>query len=101
MGEILHIRNVKNGKVLVEVEMDYEEIKKLHGFLDNVHLFSEDSPDIVTRLSQRGSSEATKYFLIPKELRGNLELGENVKCQKIELEENTFFIYMIEKEICE
>ena len=41
--------------------------------LNNVHLFSEDVAEIETKMTQRGRNEATTYFLVPRELRKNLE----------------------------
>ena len=98
MGEIRCIRKGKSGNFIVEVEMESSEITKLKGFLTNVHLFSEDSPDILTRLSQRGIREATKYFLVPKELRKNFNLEGDVHCQRLEFGDNIFFIYCVKKE---
>jgi len=98
MGEVLSIKRNKSGKFVVELEVDDLEVEKLKGFFTNVRLFSEDAPDIITRLTQRGLREATKYFLIPKELRRNFDLVGDVYCQKLEFGENIFFIYCVKKE---
>ena len=63
----------------------------------NIHTFSEDAATIKTHLSQRGANEATKYFLIPRELRENLNFDENVKCQKIDTETRSIFIFVVDK----
>jgi superfamily II RNA helicase len=81
----------------VEVEMDYEESLQLKGHIRNIHLFSEDSAEIKTNLSQRGTNEATKYFLIPRELRENLKFEEKVKCQRLETDTKIIFIYVVDK----
>ena len=97
MGSIIGIRTVKNDKVVIELEMDYEESLKLKGHIKNIHVFSEDASEIKTNLSQRGTNEATKYFLIPRELRGDLTFNENVKCQKVETNSRIIFVYVVDK----
>ena len=87
----------KDDKVIFEVEMDYEDSLKLKGHVKNVHVFSEDAAEIRTNLSQRGTNEATKYFLIPRELRENLNFNKNVKCQKIETETRKIFVFVADK----
>lgn len=97
MGVILGTKTTKEGKIIFEVEMDYEESLKLKGHIKNVHVFSEDAAEIKTNLSQRGTNEATKYFLIPRELRENLKFNEEVKCQKIETDTRMIFIFVVDK----
>lgn len=97
MGTILSSRVGKNGKIVYEVEMDYEESLQLKGHIKNIYLFSEDVAEIKTNLSGRGKNEATKYFLIPRELRNNLKFNNQVKCQKIETPTRAIFIYVVDK----
>ena len=97
MGTILGTKITKDNKIVFEVEMDYEESLKLKGHIKNVHLFSEDAAEIKTNLSQRGTNEATKYFLIPRELRGNLKFNEKVKCQKMDTDTRTIFVFVVDK----
>lgn len=97
MGKILGTKTTKEGKVVFEVEVDYEEALQLKGYIDNIFLFSEDTADIKTNLSTRGKNEATKYFLIPRELRENIKFNEKVKCQKIETPTKLIFIYLVSK----
>ena len=99
MGSIKGIKAMDGDKVLVEVQMDYEESLKLKGNIKKIYLFSEDAAEIKTNLSQRGTNEATKYFLIPRELRGDLSFNEKVKCQRIETPSKIFFIYMVDKDL--
>lgn len=97
MGQIVGIRTTKDDKVIVELQMDYEESLKLKGHIKNIHMFSEDAADIKTNLSQRGTNEATKYFLIPRELREDLTFNEKVKCQRIDTDTRIIFVYMVDK----
>ena len=96
MGCIINSRVTKEGSVILDVELEYEESLTLKGNIKNVHIFSEDAAEMKTNLSQRGANEATKYFLIPKALRGNLNLRGEVKCQKIDSEDKTIFIFVVE-----
>ncbi|NPE26662.1 hypothetical protein HNV12_01505 [Methanococcoides sp. SA1] len=97
MGTILSTKMTKDDKVVFEVEMDYEDSLKLKGHIKNIHIFSEDAAEIKTNLSQRGTNEATKYFLIPRELREGLQFNKNVKCQKIETDSRNVFIFVVDK----
>lgn len=97
MGKILGTKTTKDDKVIFEIEMNYEDSLKLKGHIKNIHVFSEDAAEIRTNLSQRGTNEATKYFLIPKELRENLNFNKNVKCQKIETDTRKIFIFVVDK----
>lgn len=97
MGTILGTKITKDNKIIFEVELDYEESLKLKGHIKDIHIFSEDAAEIKTNLSQRGTNEATKYFLIPRELRGDLKFNEQVKCQKIETDTRTIFVFVVDK----
>ena len=97
MGTILGTRMVNDDKVVFEVEMDYEDSLKLRGHVKNVHIFSEHAADLRTNLAQRGVNDATKYFLIPRELREGLNFDGCVKCQRIETESKKIFIFMMDK----
>ncbi|MBW2974158.1 hypothetical protein KY366_00420 [Candidatus Woesearchaeota archaeon] len=97
MGEILNSKTHNNGRITFEIIVDYDEALQLKGHVRNIHLFSEDVPDIKTNISLRGKNEATKYFLIPKELRKDLQFNTKVKCQKIETETKTIFVYVVDK----
>ncbi|MBS3100692.1 hypothetical protein A2641_01005 [Candidatus Nomurabacteria bacterium RIFCSPHIGHO2_01_FULL_37_25] len=97
MGAILSSRIKDDGKVVFEVSLDYEEATQLKGFMNNIHIFSENVADIKANISQRGKNEATKYFLIPKELRKNMKFNAKTTCQKIETKTKTIFIYVIDK----
>jgi len=97
MGKILGTKTTKDNKIIFEVEMDYEESLKLKGHIKNVHVFSEDAAEIKANLSQRGTNEATKYFLIPRKLRADLTFKEEVKCQKIDTDTRTIFVFVVSK----
>lgn len=97
MGSILSSKTTKDGKIIYEVVMDYDESLQLKGNIKNIHIFSEDVAEIKTNLSSRGKNEATKYFLIPRELRHNIKFTDKVKCQKLETESKIIFVYVVDK----
>ena len=97
MGTILSSKLKGEGKVIFEILMDYEEALQIQGHMDNVHIFSENITDLKTKVSTRGKNAATKYLLIPKELRKNIKLDKDIHCQKIELKDKIIFVYVVEK----
>jgi hypothetical protein len=97
MGTIISSKLKGEGKIVFEVLMDYEEAVQLQGHMDNIHLFSENITDMRTNVSTRGKNAATKYLLIPRELRSNINFNKEISCQKIELGDRIFFIYAIDK----
>jgi len=97
MGSIIASRRTKEGKVLLQVELDYEEVLALKGCIDNVFLFPEDIATIKANLSCRGKNEATKYFLIPREFRQDLKFPRPVKCHRVNLADKAIFVYVVGK----
>ncbi|MBU2637887.1 MAG: hypothetical protein KJ955_02850 [Nanoarchaeota archaeon] len=97
MGSILTTKMAADKKVIVEVLLDYDEYVQLKGQMHNVHLFSEDNVEVKANISQRGRNSATKYFLIPKEMRKGMKFTEEVSCTKIETKGRAIFVYTIRK----
>lgn len=97
MGVIVSSKAKEEGKTLVEVSVHNDEALQLKGHVDHVHLSSLDSATLKTKIASRGKNDATKYFLIPKEFRKELDVKENVFCQKVESDNKTVFIYSLEK----
>jgi len=96
MGRILSSK--RNGKgLLFEVEIDFDEATQLGGHYDSVHMFTERVADSATNISSRGKNSITKYFLIPKNLRKDVDYTYPVNCQKIETNEKIIFIYVVDK----
>ncbi|HLD97268.1 MAG TPA: hypothetical protein VI934_02905 [Candidatus Nanoarchaeia archaeon] len=97
MGSIISSRLKEDGKVIFEVLIDADEALQLRGNMSNVHIFSDAVIDIEANLAQRGKNEATKYFLVPKQVRRDMKISGKVRCQKFEARGKTFFIYVIEQ----
>lgn len=97
MGDIISSRLRDDGKVVFEVVVDYDESKQLQGHMDKIHLFSENLLGYDARMCQRGKNEATKYFLIPRQLRWNLKLKSNASCHKIDTKSKLLFVYVMDK----
>jgi hypothetical protein len=97
MGSILSSKVREDGKIVFEVVVDKEEALQLKGQLENVYIYSEKNSNYNTAMTQRGKNDATKYFLIPRELRNNLDYDEKVVCQRIETKTKSTFIFSVDK----
>lgn len=97
MGTILSSKLKGDSQVIFDVLMDYEEAVQLQGHMDNVHIFSENSFHVRTNVSTRGKNSATKYLLIPKELRKGINFEKEISCQKVDLKDRIIFVYGLKK----
>lgn len=97
MGKIISSKK-KGNEVLLEVLSGYEEYLQLKGHLERIHLIAEGVTDVQTNISQRGKNEATKYFLIPRQLRNGFRFNNSTSCQKIELQDKVLFVYIVDKQ---
>ena len=97
MGSIISSKLREDGKVVFEVVLDYDEAIQLQGHMDNVYLFSENISSIRTGISQRGKNESTKYFLIPRTLRKDLNFNSDVHCLKVDTKTKFAYIYLVDK----
>lgn len=98
MGTIFQTEKRDDGKLNFTICLDYREAINLKGFMENVHLFAESNLNQPSKVSSRGNKDATKYFLIPKNLRDKVDSLSNVKCERIDLKNKSFFVYMIDHE---
>ena len=98
MGSILNSKVVKD-KIVFSVCMEQEEALQLRGHVKDIHIFSERIADIRTNLSGRGKNCATKYMLVPRELRKGIKfpLTKQISCQRIDTKEHAIFVYLVSK----
>ena len=89
----------EDNKIIVEAALQPEELVQLKGEMDEVHVFSERAADQQTKISGRGKNDATKYFLIPTNLRKDLRMMEQVTCQRINTPDKAIFVYVVNKSI--
>jgi len=89
----------ENEKVIIETAVDHHELVQLKGEIDEVHLFSEKIADVQTNIARRGKNEATKYFLIPRNMRKDLNIMEPVSCQRINTPDKAIFVYVVNKNV--
>ncbi len=82
-------------RVVAEIELTRHEAKELRGEMANVTLFTEERAHVPARISLRGRNEATKYFLIPRQLRKDLNTMGSVSCQRIERPDKDIFVYVV------
>ncbi len=97
MATIINSKKADDGNVIVEVKTDYDEYLQLQGHLDDVRLFTERTACIKTNISQRGKNEATKYFLIPRQMRTGFKFNNSTSCQRIDLNDKVVFVYVVDK----
>ena len=95
MGTVISSKLRDDNKVVLEIVLDYNEILQLHGHMERVHVFSEKNSKLKTGISQRGKNDATKYFLIPRDLRKDLKFDSEVRCQRIDTKTKSVFIYVV------
>ena len=95
MGSITNSKVVKD-KIVFSVKMEQEEALQLRGHVEDIHIFSERIADIRTNLSGRGKDSATKYFLVPRELRKDIKFPQTkqISCQRIDTKEHAIFVYL-------
>lgn len=96
MGKIINTKRDKDG-ILLEVKVGYDEATVLQGHYDDIHLFTQRVEGFKSHISTRGRNSSTKYFLVPKRMRKNIDFRSNVKAQKIETEDKMIFVYVVEK----
>ncbi|MBN2367999.1 hypothetical protein JXC34_03195 [Candidatus Woesearchaeota archaeon] len=97
MGSILSSKVLDDGKVVYEICIERDEALQLRGNLDGIHIISENAAEIKSRISLRGKNDATKYFLIPKEMRDEIKKSKEVSCQKIESHSNSIYVFYVDK----
>lgn len=99
MGKILSSRrhNEIENKIILEVEVNHEEVKLLQGHYNDIHVITDNVASFETNIATRGRNAATKYFLIPRKLRANLNYNNLVNCQKIDTKDKTIFVYVVDK----
>jgi hypothetical protein len=97
MGSVISSRVKDDGKVVFEICVDHEEALQLKGHLENIHVFSEKTAESKTNMVQRGKNDATRYFLIPRDMRSNLGYKNIAKCQRIETKSRIIFIYVMDR----
>ena len=96
MGLIVSTKRHSQEQVLVELLVNNSEIRQLRGEHNDIYVFSERTTNTPSRVSLRGKNDATKYFLIPKQLRKELVINGKVSCQRLQSDGRTIFVYVID-----
>jgi len=96
MGTIISSKK-KGNCVVLEILSEYEEYLQLKGHLESIYLIPEKTAEIQTNISQRGKNEATKYFLIPRQLRQGFRFDNSTCCQRLDLKDRVIFVYIVNK----
>lgn len=96
MGHIISSRRAEKDNIIIELLVSQKEMRQLKGEMNDIYLVSERVADVPSRVSLRGRNEATKYFLIPKQLRKQLAIRGKVSCQRLEREGKSIFVYFLD-----
>ena len=98
MGTITSSKIVKD-KIVFSVSMEQKEALQLQGHVNDIHIFTERIADIRTNLSGRGKDSATKYLLVPRELRKDIKFPQSkqISCQRLDTKEHAIFVYLVNK----
>jgi hypothetical protein len=96
MGTLMSSKIREDGKVVYEVVVDSSESLQLKGHMTDVHIFSLNNMEVHSRLSKRGTNDATTYFLVPKEFREGLKESANAKCQLIRIPNKKIFVFTVD-----
>lgn len=90
-------KKVNSTHVVLSLKMDFNEAKMLKGCIDNIHLIPEENSNVRSTVYERGKNGHTKYFLIPKQLRENIQLKKEVSCMRIDCKEKIVWAYIMDK----
>ncbi len=96
MASLISLKTRDDKKVSAEILMDEVEFLQLRGHINDLCVFSRRAVDVDTNLTLKGRNSATKYFLVPKVLRKNVNVNGKVTCQKLELPNLLVFVYVID-----
>jgi len=100
MGIIISSKALSDSRVLCKVLVSKNEFQDLKNHFKNIHLFAADLCADDTKLIQRGRDGATKYFLLPFNLRFRKQKAfGKISCQRIETDAKIFYMYVIDKRV--
>ena len=69
----------------------------LRGHYDDIHIITEKTATEISKIASRGNGAATKYLLIPKNIRCDISENNKVFCNKIETDDKLIYVYTIDK----
>ena len=88
---------VNKDHVVISFKVSFEEAKELNGHLANIHLIAEDNEGETATITEKGRKGCTKYFLIPKKLREDIQLKKEASCVRIDCKEKMLWVYIMDK----
>lgn len=97
MGSIISSKVRNDGKIVFEICVDNDEAMQLKGKVDNVFLIPLNRNSEKVNIAQRGTNEATTYFLVPKKARETLKKSKEALFQTIETPATTLYVYAVRK----
>ncbi|MBT4350990.1 hypothetical protein HOD20_00545, partial [archaeon] len=88
---------LNDDKIVYNIIMNKDEALQLKGHTENILVLAEDAINITSRISLRGKNDATKYFLIPRELRKDIKKSKDVLCHKVDSKFKSIYVYVVDK----
>jgi hypothetical protein len=82
---------------IAEVKLDIAEWKGLKGSSCNIYLIPEEHAVTNATFIEKGKKGSSKYLLLPKNLRENIQLKKVTPCVKIENGNKIIISYILEK----
>ena len=99
MGEVINTK-LSDDKIIYKILLDENEAQQLKNHMKNVHVFSSDLCKENTKIISRGNKGGAKYFVVPLGLKSRKKhKNKKLSYQKIQIKDQIFFIYTIEKDI--
>ena len=96
MGSVKSTKITSNNKVEYTVAIDYEEHLILKGHATNIHIFSEDSVDVKTRIISRGRGN-TKYIRLPYNISKEVKPNNDVRCLRVDSKDKIIIFTVIDR----
>ncbi len=97
MGEVINTKT-SSDKIIYKIELTEGEARQLKNHVTNVRLFSKELCNHDSRIIERGVKGGAKYFVIPLSLKSRKKKYSKVSYQKLETENQVFYICVVEKD---
>ena len=97
MGSIIASKVRDDGKIVFEVCVSHAEALQLKGHVDNISLVPLNIETERVNVVQRGTNDATTYFLVPKTAREKIKKSKTASFQTIKTPTGMLYIYNIKR----
>lgn len=100
MGQILRTKTLPHGKVVIDLELSFDEALQLKNHAKKIHLFSENLCCHKACVVEKGVNLGSKSVLIPLSLKSRSKINfSEVAYQKLETDSKIFYIAVAKKDL--